>query len=468
MKRVMALIGLLALSVATNVNAEVSDEEFQQLKQMLEQTQERLNQLEAQQAAVDTVQQAEVVAEAEVELSTAEQVAANTAKLDKMSWANRIRWQGDFRYRYQPEETSGRTDPPANTPYEKGFDDASRNRQRIRARAAMIADVGDDVEVGFGLATGGDNPVSANATLGGAGARPEIRLDLAYFDWGLADNWNLVAGKFKNINTDVGKAALLRDGDWRPEGIDLRYKGGFLYANAMGTWLGADSSDGSGNTFSYSAQVGIKPELAGMKMDIGASYWKIKSKGLECYDDDGGVGDNCFGNTQVSAATGQVDATATDNVYASDYAPVELYAKAVFGDTLPIGVFADYVKNIDAEAIPAGSPSAGKKLDTAYAAGAWVGRGKKNGEWQVKAYYMDREADSVLGLLTDSDFAGGGADNKGYIFEGKYMLTNTTYLKAKYLAAERQDSNGYESGALNTIDPYDVDILQLDIQFKYK
>jgi hypothetical protein len=48
------------------------------------------------------------------------------------------------------------------------------------------------------------------------------------------------------------------------------------------------------------------------------------------------------------------------------------------------------------------------------------------------------------------------------------MLTGNTYVEARWLSAERQDSNGYENGDPATSNPFDVDTLQLDVQFKYK
>ncbi len=466
MKALKVLVGFtlfLSIVIAPLANAEVSDAEFQQLKDMLNQALERIDELEARDREVAITQQAEIEVEAEVDVTTAEQVAANTAKLEKMSWADRIRLQGDFRYRYQPEETSGRL----GTTFPYPNDDVSRNRQRIRARVAVIADLGNNIDVGFGLATGGDNPVSANATLGGTGAKKEIDLDLAYFDWKFAAGWNLAAGKFKNRFVDVGNTGLFWDFDWRPEGFDVRYRGDLLYATLLGTWLAADDLSGSGNSFNYGLQLGAKPKLGNVMFDVGAGYWMIKSDGRDCYDQSGSTGDNCFGNTKVDDNSGSVNPAGGNDIYLMDYAPVQLYAKARFGTAVPFGLFADFARNIDAKAI-VGGPSNGKKLDTAYAAGGWIGAGKKRGQWQIQAYYQDKEADSVLGILTDSDFGGGGTDSKGYVLEGKYMLTGNTYVKARWLSAERQDSNGYESGDPATSNPYDVDTLQLDVQFKYK
>lgn len=452
MKAIMAATGL-AVIMAMPASAAVSDEEFRQVREMLEQALDRINELEKEQAVVPAT------AGATGDQATAEQVAANTAKLDKLSWAERIKVQGDFRYRYQPEETKGLVDDPTNAPLAK----ETRNRQRIRARAALIADLDENVEVGLGVATGGDDPVSANQTLGGGGSSKDIKLDLAYFDWGFADGANIAAGKFKNHFVDIAKSGFLWDSDWRPEGFDVRYERGMFYATGLGTWLEGDSNVGS--SFNYSVQAGMTPKLGETKLNVGAAYTRIKSQDEQCYNSPSdGRGDDCFGNTEVD---GMGMVVSGGGLYAMDYTPVQLFASAELPTALPIGVFADFAKNVDAKAIPSG-PSAGKKLDSAYLVGASFGKAKKRGEWAVKAYYQEKEADSVLGLLTDSDFAGGGTDSKGFVVKGKYMLTDATYVQASYLSGERLDSNGYENGNAATSNPYDVNVLQLDVQFKYK
>ena len=89
-------------------------------------------------------------------------------RIPRLSWAEKIKWKGDFRYRYEDIEEDGKDD---------------RDRNRIRARPALVAKTSDTTEVGFGLATGGDDPVSTNQTLGGGGSTKDVRLDLAYATW---------------------------------------------------------------------------------------------------------------------------------------------------------------------------------------------------------------------------------------------------------------------------------------------
>jgi hypothetical protein len=454
MKLMLTLAGVVTLAFMPAANAAVSDAEFKQMKQMLEEALVRIDELERREIFVDTVQQAEIEIEAEAIVATSEQVAVNTTAITELSWAERISVQGDFRYRYETDETDGLLLPEM---------DRSRNRQRIRGRAAIMAGIDDGLEVGLGIATGTDDPVSSNQTLGGGGSSKDIKLDLAYFDWQFADDAHLHAGKFKNQFTSIGGAALLYDSDWRPEGFNVSYMGEQFYVTALGTWLAADNSSGSGNSFNYGIQAGATPEIGGVRLDVGAGYHMIKANGRECYNAPG-FADDCFGNTKVNAA-GDVDEFG--RFYAMDYSPLQLFAKASFDASIPFSVFFDYIVNADAKEIPTG-PSAGQKLDSAYVVGGSIGKAKQRGEWQVKGYYQEKEADSLLGLLTDSDFAGGGTDSKGFVLKGRYMLRDSIYFQAAYLLGERQDSNGYENGSRLTSNPYDVEILQLDVQFKYK
>jgi hypothetical protein len=476
MKKLTALIGLTLITTAPLAYAEVSDEEFQKMQQMLEQALQRIDELERREAVVDTVQQAETGAVAGAEVATAEQVATNTAKLEKMSWAERIRIQGDFRYRYQAgegkkliENVADDGDPADYQP----VPDATRNRQRIRGRFAVIGDLPGNVEVGLGLATGGDDPVSSNQTLGGSGSSKDIKLDLAYFDWMFVEDAYLTGGKFKNEFYRPFKNGLMFDSDWRPEGFQARYEGELFYASGMTTWLEADSKN-SGSDMSYGMQAGFTPEFSNVGLNLGASYWKIKADGVDCYDAPSNTGGNgadrgCFGNTAAdfTVAPPELVAGGSDAFYVMDYAPAEVYGELNFKTSVPFGFFAEYITNLDAKTIPVG-PSAGQKLDTAYAAGASIGKGKKAKEWQLKLIYQDMDADAVLGLLSDSDFAGGGTDSKGYVLRGKYMLTDRTNLAMAYFRTERKDSNGVENGDPDTPNPFDINTLQLDVQFKTK
>ncbi len=327
--------------------------------------------------------------------------------------------------------------------------------------------------MGFGLATGGDDPVSSNQTLGGGGSSKAVQLDLAYVDWNFAEGAQFSLGKFTNQFFRPGKNGLVWDSDWRPEGFDLNYKTSAFYFNGLGTWLEGDSNSDLGTKFSWGVQGGFTPEVGIAKLNLGASYFNIKSEGLNCYDapsnDKGGNGEGrgCFGNTAVKSGTTILVPGDTGAVYVMNYAPAELYATVDFDTDLPFGFFADYIQNLDAKPVPSG-PSQGKKLDTAYALGVYLGKSGGFNDWVVKLSYQDKDADAVLGLLTDSDFGGGGTDSKGWVGAVQYGLAKQSYIQLTYFDTERKDSNGVESGNPDTSNPFDVNTLQLDIQFKTK
>ena len=78
---------------------------------------------------------------------------------------------------------------------------------------------------------------------------------------------------------------------------------------------------------------------------------------------------------------------------------------------------------------------------------------------QFSYYYADREADSLLGLLTDSDFGGGGTDNKGHFLQLNYGVNKSWSIGAQYFINETDISSGNKS---------DYNRLMIDTQWKWK
>jgi len=77
-------------------------------------------------------------------------------------------------------------------------------------------------------------------------------------------------------------------------------------------------------------------------------------------------------------------------------------------------LFADYVYNLDPD-----------ENNTGYAFGFVFGAAKAKGTWQLGYTYEKLEADSVFGLLTDSDF-GGAAPTPRDPFSAAPMPSMTT------------------------------------------
>jgi len=436
MRKLTALLGLSALLLGSQALAQSSEEEMKALRAQIELLTERLDRLEQQnrelsrslqQAQVPVTASAKAIAATETELdqkidqAVAEQVDERMAAV---SWAERIRWKGDFRYRYENIDEEGKD---------------GRNRSRIRARTGLEADVAPNVVVGFGLATGGDDPVSANVTLGGGGSKKEINLDLAYFDWSGLANTHVLGGKFSNYLVKPQKTALLWDGDWRPEGLGIVWNNGTFFAQGLGTWLEGDSRKGT--EFGWVAQAGMKLKLGDSgKLMFGAGYNQFDIAGrTPLYGDP----EDFFGNTYVE------DPVTGDLTFAYNYRQVQAFAE--YGFDLagrPLALFADYVINTDAD-----------DHDTGYLFGAKYGSAKAEGTWDVTYFYEKLEADAAVGLVTDSDFGGGGTDVKGHVLQGTYAFHSNWYFRATYFMNEIDLASGQ---------PHDYDRLMLDLQYKYK
>jgi len=416
MKKILAVAVSGALLGSGAASASVSEAEFAELKAQFAAMAQRLSTLEAEnnqlrELSDSTVTQLEVAKE---DLAVVKQQNTGT------SWAEKVKWKGDFRYRYEDISQDGKDD---------------RDRNRIRARAALIAAPSDTTEVGLGLATGGDDPVSTNQTLGGGGSTKDIKLDLAYFKWTGLDDTALTAGKFENPFYVEQKSQLIWDSDFRPEGAALQWASDRFFANASYSFIDSDSSSAYDKAY-WGAQVGANFALFdSMKLTAAAGYLDIPTEGLPAiYDGD------FFGNTSVVRKGVEVYQYDYNLYHASLGLSFNLFE-------MPLVVFGDYVQNDDAD-----------EYDTGYTAGISLGKAKKKGEWQIAYQYEQLEANATLGLVTDSDFMGGGTDGEGSKYSAQYMLDDKWYISATYF----DGNTGVDLGGDDSYQRW-----QLDTGFKY-
>lgn len=415
MKKILSAAVASTALASAGAFAGVSDAEFAELKAQFASMAQRLSALEAENQQLRELSNS-TVSELEV---TKEDLAVIQQRGDKVSWAETIKWQGDFRYRYEDIQQDGRDD---------------RDRNRIRARAALIAKPSDTTEVGLGMATGGDDPVSTNQTLGGGGSTKDLRLDLAYLTWTGIENTALTFGKFKNPYFVEQKNGLIWDGDFRPEGGALQWAGDMFFANASYSFIESDSNNKDDGF--WGVQVGANFPLGdSVKLTASAGYLDFPTAGRPAIYDD-----SFFGNSSVVVGG--------EEVYEYDYKVYMASLGVGFSlfDT-PFILFGDYANNDDAD-----------DLEQGYVAGVKIGKAKKKGSWQFQYQYEKLEADATLGLVTDSDFMGGGTDGEGSKFSAKYMLNDSWYLGATYFDGNRGVDLGNDD---------DYQRLQLDTGIKY-
>jgi hypothetical protein len=427
MKKPIILFGLYLFIFSATAVAQVSEDEIRLLRQQIELLTKRLDEVEKQnQQLPRSVEQSnkQSVARAEENLDEKVNAAVNEKVNEKMaavSWAERIRWKGDFRYRYENIDEEG---------------EDGRNRSRIRARTNLEADLSPTLEVGIGLATGGDDPVSSNQTIGGGGSSKDIKLDLAYFDWHGLTNTHIVGGKFKNFLVRPAKKGLMWDSDWRPEGLGAIWDNRFIFAQAMGTWIEGDSKNGT--EFGWVLQAGFNfntGESGRLKIGAGYSVFDIAGRtpvfGDPPYD--------FYGNSFiVNPITGEQE-------FVYNYRNIEVFAEWKYES---ITFFADYTINQEAP-----------ENDTGYLFGARYGSAREKGTWDVTYFYERLEADAVVGLVTDSDFGGGGTDSKGHVVSGRYAFHENWNFEATYLMNKID---------LASDEPRDADRLQLNLNFKFQ
>ena len=428
MKRILSLVVASSIVLTPAAFAAVTDEEFALLREQLAAVSARLDELEAENSELRAAQKQTDTTVSQVEASVAE-IPTGTA-----SWADRIKLDGDFRYRYETIDVEGAD---------------LRRRNRIRARSSIKAQVDDRTEVGFGLATGGDDPVSTNQTLGGGGSTKGIGLNLAYVDWEAVDGLNLIAGKFKSPILRVGGQQLTWDSDWTPEGLAAKYKRDWFFANALGTFLEGDSRRSNSN-FSWGGQVGVKTTVGNVGLTGGIGYFSIPTKGATTNFGDPTDPGDFFGNTAVEAS-GLACGTTPDEVcvYLYDYELAQVFGEASFDvGEWPAQVFFEYINNSDAA-----------DNDTGWALGAKFGQTKSRGEMAFSYYYADKQADSMLGMLTDSDFGGGGTDARGHRIQFNYGVSKSWVIGAQYFINEVDVASGNKS---------DYNRLMIDMQWKWK
>ena len=418
-KRIMLITVLLIISGLTGIAKAASDEDVAALKQQMAEMQAKIAQMEEKQSQQNAASNIRIF-EVEKKISEAGKKQASGLP-DSLKWAENVKFSGDLRYRHESIDAQS-----------SGVDQPGTNHHRIRARLGLDAKVNDEWDLGFRIATGSDsNPNSTNQTLDNGFTKKDIWLDLAYFNYHpkFIDRLNVYGGKMPNPFYKAGNNTLIWDDDVNPEGIAAKYMIPFgdndkLYVNAGGLWLKEDTSAAGGSAL-WGAQTYLKHEFENKNYLLGGAsiyaFSGLEGKGTLFNNNNG------YGNTVTTTGAG----TAQRSFYTMDYNVCEAFGEYGFKVMgLPAAAYGNYVKNT----------AATNSEDTAWLLGGTFNKAKDPGSWEVGYNYREVDKDAVLGLMTDSDFVGGGTNGKGHMFSFKYQLTKNIQTALTYFLTKKGDN----------------------------
>ncbi len=410
-------------------------------------------------------------------------------KLRQSSWAQRVRWGGDIRLRYEAdyfdEKNADLLKPDNPTELMNTIEDRKRYRGRLRLNA--VATLVDDrdinvgkVEVGAGIATGNEkDPVSTNDTFGDYFNKDGIVLDLAYLKWTYKPTmpiWDkvpqvtLAGGRMPNpfFSTD-----LVWDPDLRLEGFALGFKTDTLDSNPWKGFLTAGVFPLQEEEFSqddkwlYAGQIGMEYKQAmGLSGKLGLALYDYKNMVGKANDP---FRPNVLDFTapqfqQKGNTLFDIDPTAgIKTALASDFKLLNLTGMLDYDYWFPIHIIltGDYVRNLgfdkDEVSRLTGNPDVMEET-TGYQVGLTVGYPEtlSYGEWNLSLFYKYLEADAVLDAFTDSDFHLGGTNAEGWILGGQLGIYKNVWLRMRWLSADEIEGP-----------PLAIDVLQIDLNAKF-
>lgn len=342
-------------------------------------------------------------------------------------------WAGDLRYRL----TKTRED----------IDDA-RPYHQLRARLGFKGKIQDNVGVQFRLASG-TSAISQNQTLGDSKEpgmpRRSFGLDLAYADWNFGAPGRLWIGREPNPFFSPGQSQMLLDADLAFEGFSYKWEkkderaafffntGAFMISENYGA--PPPPLQDIVDTGLVGAQLGVAGDLGigTLTWHLGTlQYVNIQDKVVATVDKDAKTDpysypfDRFKGNTiypDDPFAAPDVRKYYFQNQFVIYESGLEFKVPLAFTE---LGLFYYYSKN-----------PAAPELNTAQEAGASL----KWGRVALLVAQNKKESDSVVGAFTDSDFNGGGTDNRGEKIGFSYKLSgHSSFVLTSYRGERGIDS----------------------------
>jgi hypothetical protein len=410
-------------------------------------------------------------------------------RMFKSEWAQRIRFGGDVRLRYQGDfydkNNAILLDP--NDPDELLNTTEDRDRFRFRMRLAVDAIIIDPrdknvgkVNVGIRLVTGNERvPVSTNDTLGDYFNKDGIVIDRAYLRYTYQPAAAIWGNKIPRLQATGGRIPnpwfytdLLWDHDLNFEGADVNLLSdsqdfskwsAFL---TLGAFPMQEIEFSQNDKWLFGGQVGFtyQPSFDYLAK-IGFAYYDYMNVEGQL-NDPARPGEKDFtaplflqkGNTLFDIDPGP----GIKPALASDYDLINLTAKFDIGIYHPIHILliGNVVENIgfDQDKVEARTGQKVDKETFGWHLGMEVGHPVilEFNDWNLFLAYKYIEADAVLDAFTDSYFHGGGTNAKGWIIGGDYGLYRDVWFRVRWMTSD--EISGPKLA---------IDTLQMDVNARF-
>jgi len=321
----------------------------------------------------------------------------------------RLKWKGDFRFRGQREINSS-DDPRLST--------------KLRFRLGLQAEIDPSLKAEIRLATTRTNN-STNQTLGDKSEPGPVRrfigLDLAYAQWKPVLFFELYAGRIPQVHFRPGSSQILLDSDLALEGIAVASEAKYndmlsVFANFGSTWIRENydsfySQEQTDNMLNW-GQAGTKLTISTITTTFGLGFFNYTAlQGMRFSDVS--TGGTSRGNSEDPAET-----------FKNAYVPRQYFIDTKWKSSAStVGAFIEHLDN-------------GETLDPHKA--WWTGVSYKVETWGLQVAYGQIHSDAVPGIFTDSDFAGGTTNAKGFVITAQAKLRPSVSLVASQYFNQKQ------------------------------
>lgn len=444
--------------------------QMDQLKQTIESQNKKIQYLE--QKTSDSVKISQPISGAQATpMSQKEFQDMLGTEIKNYSYLKNLKMGGDLRLRWEAFNE------------QKGSDALEdRNRFRYRLRYGIENGIGDDMTVGFRLATGelrskesssnpssttgnlvyGSDPTSTNQTMGSPGLfsfntiviekayakyAPKFLKDLAVAGPVTIKKMEIGGGKFDNPFAKY-TSPMVWDGDVTPEGlyekVDLNvYQNEGNEVNLFGMAMqsplkesGSGSSDAAlfayGTGLNLTAYTPLMEKPVEVTSAVNMYNWVNYSQKSNWVLE--GATSLAKGNT---TCVGTAGAGPCAGLEGGDPMIMQFYNELKLSPLMntPITLFNDVASNLHN-----GSTSgASARESTAWGLGAKLGGVKNRGDWELGYAYYQIPPNAVVGAFSDSDFGQGHSNNVGSVVKAGYGLTKNLTLNLAWFNVRPYD-----------------------------